>query len=389
MNSNRGLAFVLTALLLMCTGVASAQLSRVRGKVIGEDGKPMQNAVIKIDRTDMKGNYQLKTNKKGEYLHAGIPFGGTYDVTLVVNGEDRDRVGGVRTKFGGEEEINFNLQELAEKIKATQAAAQEGTLTDDQTRGMSKEQKEAMEKALAERKKQMAKNTELNNAFNAGMEALQAKNYDAAVENFEKAYALDATQTVIIENMARAYSEKAETLRGDERNAALGKAAELYGKSLEATPNAPVYNNRGLILAKMGDMDGAKASLEQAAQLDPQNAGMYYYNLGAELVNRNNTDGAIEAFKLATTADPRHVNAHYQLAMSLIGKAQMDDKGNVIPPEGTIEALQKVVSLAPGTPAAEQASAMLETLSGSVDTRYTAPGAQKAKPGAAPAKRRN
>lgn len=379
MKSNRSLAFVLVALLLMCTGVASAQLSRIRGKVIDEDGKPLQGAVIKIDRTDMKGNYTLKTNKKGEYLHAGIPFGGTYDVTLVVKGEDRDRVGGVTTKFGGEEEINFNLQELAEKIRATQTAAQEGTLTDDATRGMSKEQKEAMEKALAERKKQMAKNQELNTSFNAGMEALQAKNYDVAIENFEKAYSLDSSQTVIVENMARAYTEKADLVRGDERTAALGKAADLYAKSLEATPNAPVYNNRGLVLAKMGDMDGAKASLEQAARLDPPNAGMYYYNLGAELVNRNNTDGAIEAFKLATQADPKHVNSFYQLAMSLIGKAEMDDKGNVIPPDGTVAALEKVVSLAPGSPQAEQASAMLETLTGSVDTRYTAPGAKKKK----------
>ncbi|MCU0229037.1 MAG: carboxypeptidase-like regulatory domain-containing protein, partial [Bryobacterales bacterium] len=140
MKSNRGLAFVLAALLLMCTGVASAQLSRIRGKVIGEDGKPLQNALIKIERTDMKGSYKLKTNKKGEYLHAGIPFSGTYDVILEVNGEDRDKVGGVRTKFGGEEEINFDLKELADKIKATQAAAQQGTLTEDQTRGMSKEQ---------------------------------------------------------------------------------------------------------------------------------------------------------------------------------------------------------------------------------------------------------
>ncbi|MCU0228716.1 MAG: tetratricopeptide repeat protein, partial [Bryobacterales bacterium] len=176
-----------------------------------------------------------------------------------------------------------------------------------------------------------------------------------------------------------------ESLQGEDRKAALTKAADLYGKSLEATPNAPVFNNRGLILAKLGDMDGAKAALEQAAKLDPLNGGMYYYNLGAELVNRNNTDGAIEAFKLATAADPKHVNAHYQLAMSLIGKAQMDDKGNVIPPDGTIEALEKVVSLAPGTPQAEQASAMLSTLTSSVDTRYTAPGAQKPKP----AKRRN
>lgn len=380
MKFNRSVVFALAAMMLLFSGVASAQLSRVRGKVTGEDGKPLQNAVIKIERTDMKGNYDVKTNKKGEYLHAGIPFGGTYNVTLTVNGEERDRVSGVRTKFGGEEEINFNLKELADKIKAQQAAAQQGTLTDEQTRGMTKEQKEAMEKAVEERKKQMAKNKELNDTFNAAMEALQAKNFDVAVQNFEKAYAIDPSQVVILENMARAYSEKGELAKGEERTAALTKAAELYGKSLETQPNAPVYNNRGLVLAKLGDIEGAKAALKSAAQLDPANAGMYYYNMGAELTNRGDAVGAGEAFKLATEADPKHVNAHFQLAMTLIGQAQMDDKGNVIPPAGTLEALQKVIELAPGTPQAEQASAMVETLSGSVDTRYTAPGAQKAKP---------
>jgi tetratricopeptide (TPR) repeat protein len=380
MKFNRGLVFALTALMLLFTGVASAQLSRVRGKVVGEDGNPLQNAIIKIERTDMKGNYNVKTNKKGEYLHAGIPFGGTYNVSLEVGGQERDRVSGVRTKFGGEEEINFNLKEIADKMKAAQAAAAQGTLTDEQTRGMTKEQKAAMDKAMEERKKQMAKNKELNDSFNAGMEALQAKNYDVAIQSFEKAYALDPSQMVILENMARAYSEKGETTKGEERTAALTKAAELYAKSLEAQPSAPVYNNRGLVLAKLGDIEGAKAALKSAAQLDPGNAGMYYYNMGAELTNRGDAVGAGEAFKLATEADPKHVNAHYQLAMTLIGQAQMDDKGNVVPPPGTIEALQKVVELAPGTAQAEQATAMLSTLTSSVDTRYTAPGGTKAKP---------
>ncbi|MCL4784751.1 MAG: tetratricopeptide repeat protein [Bryobacterales bacterium] len=380
MKFNRSLVFALAAMMLLFTGVASAQLSRIRGRVIGEDGKPLQNAVIKIERTDMKGNYDVKTNKKGEYLHAGIPFSGTYNVVLTVNGQERDKVQGVRTKFGGEEEVNFNLKETAEKMKAAQAAAQSGQLTEEQTRGMTKEQKAAMEKAMEERKKQMAKNKELNDAFNAAMEARQAKNYDVAIANFEKAYALDPSQTVIVENMAGAYAEKADTVKGEERTAALTKAAELYAKSLEAQPSAPVYNNRGLILAKMGDIEGAKAALKQAAQLDPANAGMYYYNMGAELTNRGDAAGATEAFKMATEADPKHVNAQFQLAMSLIGQAKMDDKGNVVPPPGTLEALNKVIELAPNSAQATEAKAMIETLSGSVDTRYTAPGAQKAKP---------
>lgn len=379
MNFNRSLLLALTAMLLF-TAVASAQLSRIRGRVLGEDGKPLQNAVIKIERTDMKGSYNVKTNKKGEYLHAGIPFSGTYNVILTVDGQERDHVQGVRTKFGGEEEINFNLKETADKLKAAQAAAQSGEMTAEQARGMTKEQRAAMEKAMEERKKQMAKNKELNDAFNAAMEARQAKNYDVAIENFEKAYAADPSQSVIIENMAGAYAEKAETLKGEERTAALTKAAELYAKSLATQPSAPVYNNRGLVLAKMGDIEGAKADLKQAAQLDPANAGMYYYNMGAELTNRGDAAGASEAFKMATEADPKHVNAQFQLAMSLIGQAKMDDKGNVIPPPGTIEALQKVIELAPTSAQATEAKAMIETLTASVDTRYTAPGAQKAKP---------
>lgn len=380
MNFNRGLLLALTAMMLLFTSVASAQLSRIRGRVIGEDGKPLQNAVIKIDRTDMKGNYQVKTNKKGEYLHAGIPFSGTYTVTLVVGGQERDRMQGVRTTFGGEETVNFDLKEIADKQQAQQAAAAAGQLTEEQARGMTKEQRAAMEKAMEERKKQMAKNKDLNDAFNAAMEARQAKNYDAAIENFEKAYALDPTQMVIVENMAGAYAEKADTLKGDERTEALKKAAEMYAKSLEAQPSAPVYNNRGLILAKMGDIEGAKAALKQAAQLDPTNAGMYYYNMGAELTNRGDSAGAAEAFKMAVEANPTHVGAQFQLAMSLIGQATMDDKGNIVPPPGAVEALQKVVELAPTSPQAAEAKAMLETLSGSVDTRYTAPGAPKAKP---------
>ena len=274
MNFNRSLVLSLTVMMLLFTGVASAQLSRIRGRVVGEDGKPLQNAVIKIERTDMKGSYNVKTNKKGEYLHAGIPFSGTYNVVLTVNGQERDHVQGVRTKFGGEEEINFNLKETAEKLKAAQAAAQTGEMTAEQARGMTKEQRAAMEKAMEERKKQMAKNKELNDAFNLAMEARQAKNYDVAIENFEKAYAADPSQSVIIENMAGAYAEKAETLKGEERTAALTGVPERNTKTSRASARTSSYNNRGLVLAKMGDIEGAKAALKQAAQLDPANAGM-------------------------------------------------------------------------------------------------------------------
>jgi protocatechuate 3,4-dioxygenase beta subunit len=43
---------------------ALAQTANLEGTVTGVDGKPLPNALVKIDRTDIKGHYQVKTNKK-------------------------------------------------------------------------------------------------------------------------------------------------------------------------------------------------------------------------------------------------------------------------------------------------------------------------------------
>src|SRR5262245_51530963 len=93
---------------------ASAQTSSLAGTVKGEDGKPLKDAVIKIERKDIKGNYKTKSNKKGEWIHAGLPLG-TYKITLEVDGRDRDTVDGVRTTLGDPKEIPFDLQAMKKK----------------------------------------------------------------------------------------------------------------------------------------------------------------------------------------------------------------------------------------------------------------------------------
>ena len=37
----------------------------------------MQGAAIKIDRTDMKGHWETKTDKKGHYIYNGLPMANT------------------------------------------------------------------------------------------------------------------------------------------------------------------------------------------------------------------------------------------------------------------------------------------------------------------------
>src|SRR5438876_8897781 len=95
--------------LLVFSLAASAQTTSIAGEVKGEDGQPLKDAWIKIDRKDIKGAYKVKTNKKGEYFHAGLPIG-TYDITLEVDGKVRDSVKNVRTTMGDPKPVNFSLE---------------------------------------------------------------------------------------------------------------------------------------------------------------------------------------------------------------------------------------------------------------------------------------
>ena len=64
-----------------------AQITAMEGDVKGEDGKPLVGAMIKIVRTDIKGNYNVKTDKKGHFFYNGLPIG-QYNVTVEVGGKE-------------------------------------------------------------------------------------------------------------------------------------------------------------------------------------------------------------------------------------------------------------------------------------------------------------
>ncbi|MBM3767873.1 MAG: carboxypeptidase regulatory-like domain-containing protein, partial [Acidobacteria bacterium] len=215
---------------------AMAQTASLEGEVKGEDGKPLQGAMIKLERKDIKGSYKVKTNKKGQWFHAGLPLG-NYDIMCEVDGKIVDTVKGVRTRLGDPLPINFDLSKQAAQRAAMEKAAATGQITEEVSREMSKEQREALEKAAKERAQAMAKNKELNDAFNAGMENLKTKNFQASIEAFEKAAGIDPKQVVIFANMAEAYVGMAGTKTGDEQVAILTKGMDAYNKALELKPD--------------------------------------------------------------------------------------------------------------------------------------------------------
>lgn len=364
---------------LLFSATAWAQVTSIEGDVKGPDGQPVKGAVIKIVRKDIKGNYQVKTDKKGHYYYGGLGIG-TYDISVEIDGKVQDSLNGVKTSPGDPKEVSFNLKAREQEQKALEKAAETGHLTEEQSRALSPEQKAQLEKAAKERAAQLQKNKALNDAFNTGYQALQAGQLDVAVENLKKASEVDPTQPVIWSNLAEAYGKAAKTKTGQEQADLYTNGIAAYQKAIELKPDDPAYhNNFALLLAADKKVDQAEAELNKAAQLDPAQAAKYYYNLGAVLVNLGQSEAAGDAFKKAIAANPDYADAQYQYGVYLVSKATVAPDGKVTPPPGTVEAFQKYLQLQPSGQFADAAKGMLQTLTGTVDTKYSNPDAPKNK----------
>jgi len=380
-----------TAGLLFFGFTSLAQITAIEGDVKGEDGKASVGVVVKIDRTDITAHYKTKTDKKGHYFYNGLPLG-NYNVTIEVDGKDVDKRSNVRSKLGDPTNVTFDLQAARKERDATQAAVQSGQISKEMERGMSAEQKAALEKTLKEREGQLKQHKELNDAFNAGMTAMTAaqaaatpaekqKGFEDAVQALTKASEIGPTELAVWANLADAYMKLAGTKTGPEFDDAATKGLAAYAKAIELKPeDAATHNNYALALVQAKKIPDAQAELTKAAQLDPTNAGKYYYNLGAVLTNANQGDAAVEAFQKAIAADPNYAEAYYQYGVSLVSKASYGADGKVTPVPGTVEALQKYLALAPTGQFAQAAKDMLTTLSASVDVSYKNPNAPKDTP---------
>ena len=381
----RSLALAFAGLLAL-SFAASAQVTSIEGVVKGADGQPVKGAQIKIHRMDIKGEYPVKTDKKGHYIYTGLPIG-TYNVECDVDGKQVDLVKGVRTTPGDPIQVPFDLHaqqaDNASKQEMMQKAMQTGEIPKELERGMTPEQKAALEKQMKEQEARMKKNAALNKAYTDGITALNAKQYDVAVQNLKQAAELDPTQLAVWSHLAEAYQGIAmgpPPKTGADFDTNMGGALDAYQKAIALKPDdAGLHNNYGLALAKDKKFPEAQAELQKAAELDPTNGGKYYYNLGALLVNAGQNEPAAEAFKKAIDVQPTYADAYYQYGVMLVAKAQIGSDGKVTPVPGTVEAFQKYLELQPNGPYAQASKDMLTTLGSSVSTQYKNPDANKKK----------
>jgi len=380
----RSLATAVTGLVIFATA-ALAQITTLEGNVIGADGKPVVGAIIKIHRTDVKWDATTKTDKRGHYIHTGVPLGGVFDMTCTVDGKDVDAIHGVHSQMADHPGTDFDLRKLASaNSAATQAAVQKaletGQISDDLKRQMSPEQKAALQKQIDEQSGKIKKQKQLNDSFNEGVVDLQNKQFEPAVAALLKAAEVDPNQPAVYSNLGDAYTGIAKSKTGADFDDNITKALEAYKKALELGPDeAGTHNNYGLALAINKKYPEAEAELRKAAELDPPNAYKKFYNLGALLSNNGQGEPAAKAFKAAIDAapdNPQNAEAYYQFGMSQVAQCQEKD-GKYVCPTGTVETLQKYLKLAPNGPNVPTAQATIQAVGGTIDTTYKNPVTKK------------
>src|SRR4029077_17716143 len=101
-------AAVAAGFLFICNTMASAKVAQLRGQVQMKqaDGKlvPVAGAQVDVYRTDLPGKYPTTTDKKGNFVYAGLPLTGRYVVAISAPGASPTFQSDV--KPGGEKDLS-------------------------------------------------------------------------------------------------------------------------------------------------------------------------------------------------------------------------------------------------------------------------------------------
>ncbi|HEV8588844.1 MAG TPA: carboxypeptidase regulatory-like domain-containing protein [Pyrinomonadaceae bacterium] len=241
--------------------VGSAQTGALRGsvKLIGPDGNaaPVVGAIIDVYRTDISGEYHTKTDKSGKWVFAGLPLVGEYVVSVSAPGAQPNATGGIKV-INRDAPVDVVLNpgdgKKLSKDEAIAVAKSGGATSSGNTGGdaaAKTKQAEELKKYEAEKNRVTNINETLQRTFKAGQDAINAKNYDEAVKQFDEGLAADPEQVVL-------YSKKSLTLRL--------RGVDHYNASVKGTDQAQ----------KAADMESAKKDFQGA--VDAANKGLEVAN---------------------------------------------------------------------------------------------------------------
>ena len=201
-------------LLLSAIG-AAAQVVQISGKVTikqaGGTTLPVAGAVVDIYRTDIKQKFEVMTDRRGEYLRAGLPMVGTYTIAVSAAGARPEYRAGIRLT---QQPVNdfalmrgdgsrLTLEQIAAMPSAPAAPAASASESAE-TRAL-RERQERNIRAIQEKNREIQRiNETVARTFNAGNEAINAGRNDEAIAQYREGLAARSDEPALLTNLAEA-----------------------------------------------------------------------------------------------------------------------------------------------------------------------------------------
>jgi tetratricopeptide (TPR) repeat protein len=274
---------------------AQAQTGTARGRVMDAQGQPLADAKVLIEfQGGMTRKFEVKTNKKGEFMQVGMQPG-PYRFTVSKEGYQSSFID-QRISLGDPTQVpEFKLNTTAQAAQQAPGAAEASALRGSFQKAVELQGAGQLDEAEAAYKAILVTSPDVPEVYqNLGSLYLARKDYPAAETTFQKGLELRPDSTDLSTLLARVYQES-------------------------------------------GRPDKAMALVEKSAGANPQDARAQF-NRGIFLLNANKNEEAIGAFEAAIKADPNAAEAYYRLGALMVGQAKIPE---------SIQYLEKYLSLNP------------------------------------------
>ena len=371
------------AALLSTSAMAQAGLTQIEGtvKIKAPEGKttPVAGALVDIYRTDIKGHWDVKTDKSGHYIRLGMSFVGDYVIIASGPGMQPTYINNVKLSQTSTVDVlaepgdgsKLTLEQVQAALSGAKGKAPAPTgaphtaaappSSQDKGKG------DAADKAA---KEQQAKNSELQATFdagvkhyNAGVELKKANNLSGALSEFEQAATIDPSKNeafIELSHKANANAAEADYVIGvdlfnqkkrEEAKPYFEKAVDAISKAITVAPmdkkNANLNNdlivyydilakNTKLLVEHYGEvkrLDDFTPALDKAEELDATHKAKWENIKGDTYRAAGQTDKAVVAYKNALAIDANYPDALYGIGLTLVAstdKAQLQEAANYL-----------------------------------------------------------
>ncbi len=354
------------------------------------DRSPIEGAAVDIYRTDIKGRYQTKTDKKGSFSYP-VPQQGTFTIIVSAPGYAAGYKPGIRLSMQAPK-LDFALDKgngsrpTIEEVERFIAAG--GGKEDAAAAEARRKNEEEYAKAKAEKEQFDSRKAR----FDAGATAMLASDYPTAITEFTAAISgLDNADPAYYgeligvggTNLAETHYRVGVDLFNQslkEKDAAkktaakdhLLNGAKAIALSIKYTPNGQsVYAIQGKTLAllvdKFGETDmaetGANAFLKASEiELDSKKKIDYLVQAGDVYRFGYMTDKAVSTYKMALGTDPNNLSAYYGIGLACMATAETEDAKRREIYQTAADYLKVFAEKASGDPRATEVKGLLEIL---------------------------